>query len=432
MKDARRLSLKANFTWTFIGNVVYAASQWGKLVIIAKMTNPESVGLFTLGLAFGAPVVILFNLGLRAVQATDVNKEFGFSDYLHLRIITSIFAFLVISLISFTAESALEASLMIIVVGFGKVLDAIGEIYYSLLQQNERMDRLSISVILKSLISLLTLGIILFLTRNLLLSITISVMTSVIVLILYDIPNTLAYRELERETRGLLYDLTHSSRLEVLFRLARFAFPLGITAMLISLNTNIPRYIVEHFLGKKELGIYAAMSYILVAGSTVVNALGNTTSPRLARYYSSNNVRGFSKLVFYLLGVCLLLGAGETVIALVGGKPLLTLIYTSEYAENTTTFVYLMVSGGFMYAASFLNYALTACRSYSIQPVIILASCLAAVGSGLLLIERYGILGIAWSAIITWFVQAGLLLLVIAVRIYKSRRESVEEKAYSF
>ncbi len=45
------LSLRANFSWTFVGNVVYAGSQWGMLVVLAKLGTPEMVGQFSLGLA---------------------------------------------------------------------------------------------------------------------------------------------------------------------------------------------------------------------------------------------------------------------------------------------------------------------------------------------------------------------------------------------
>ncbi|MCS7287466.1 MAG: hypothetical protein RMK30_10780, partial [Anaerolineae bacterium] len=65
----RPLSLKANFAWTFAGNVVYALSQWGMMVSIAKFGSPEMVGRFALGLAITAPVILFTGLALRPVQA---------------------------------------------------------------------------------------------------------------------------------------------------------------------------------------------------------------------------------------------------------------------------------------------------------------------------------------------------------------------------
>jgi hypothetical protein len=44
-----RLSLRLNFSWTMVGNFVYAGCQWGMLMVLAKLGTPEIVGTFALG-----------------------------------------------------------------------------------------------------------------------------------------------------------------------------------------------------------------------------------------------------------------------------------------------------------------------------------------------------------------------------------------------
>ncbi|MCJ7504674.1 MAG: lipopolysaccharide biosynthesis protein, partial [Acidobacteriia bacterium] len=88
-QPAHGLSLRQNFAWTVLGNVVYAACQWGMLVALAKLGSPSLVGQFALGLALCAPVMMLANLQLRAVQATDARNEYRFGDYLALRLATT-------------------------------------------------------------------------------------------------------------------------------------------------------------------------------------------------------------------------------------------------------------------------------------------------------------------------------------------------------
>ncbi len=78
-------SLRSNFKWTFTGNVIYAACQWGMLSVLAKAGNAATVGQFALGLAIAAPVFMFSNLQLRAVQATDARSEYEFADYFTLR-----------------------------------------------------------------------------------------------------------------------------------------------------------------------------------------------------------------------------------------------------------------------------------------------------------------------------------------------------------
>ncbi len=54
----RPLSLRSNFSRTFAGNVVYAGSKRGMLIVLAKLGSPERVGNFAIGLAVTVPAVV--------------------------------------------------------------------------------------------------------------------------------------------------------------------------------------------------------------------------------------------------------------------------------------------------------------------------------------------------------------------------------------
>src|SRR5258708_26838048 len=84
-----RLTLRVNFLWTLSGNVVYAACQWGMVVVLAKLGTPQLVGEFALALAITAPIVIGAGVSLRSVQATDAASEYPFGDYLLARLLTT-------------------------------------------------------------------------------------------------------------------------------------------------------------------------------------------------------------------------------------------------------------------------------------------------------------------------------------------------------
>src|SRR4051812_26106921 len=98
-----RLSLRSNFAWTFVGNVIYAGCQWGMIVVLARLGSQELVGRFALGLAIAAPVLMFTNLQLRAVLATDAKQEHAFGDYLTVRLLTTATALLVIAGIAFAS-----------------------------------------------------------------------------------------------------------------------------------------------------------------------------------------------------------------------------------------------------------------------------------------------------------------------------------------
>src|SRR5207248_2711872 len=65
--------------------------------------------------------------------------------------------------------------------------------------------------------------------------------------------------------------------------LAWLTLPLCFAALLLSLNANVPRYFIERSLGERELGLFAAMAFLLLPGTSIlIAALGQAASPRLA------------------------------------------------------------------------------------------------------------------------------------------------------
>src|SRR6266849_2996333 len=85
---ARTTPLRNNIFWILLGRGVQAASQWGILIVLAKLGSVEMIGRYTLALAITAPVILFFELKLREVQASDANDRHHFREYLSLRSLT--------------------------------------------------------------------------------------------------------------------------------------------------------------------------------------------------------------------------------------------------------------------------------------------------------------------------------------------------------
>lgn len=420
------LTLRRNFSWTFIGNGVYSACQWGMLVVLAKLGSPEIVGQFTLGLALTSPVIMFTNLQLWAVQVTDVKEEYTFGDYLGLRVIMSSLAIVIVTGIILATGYRWETSLFILVIGLAKAVESISEVFYALLQKSERMDRVAFSMMLKGSLSLLMLGVGVYLTHNLFWGAVGLAIAWTIVLVVYDIRSGVLILKStpqklrdEISAKAELAILRPRWHLKKLLKLASVALPLGIVMMLISLNVNIPRYFIEHYLGERELGVFAAVAYLMVAGGMVVNALGQAASPRLAKYYGERNSIAFRMLLLKLVGFGILLGIAGLLISIVAGQKILTVIYSPEYGEHADLFVWLMVAAGVNYVSSFLGYAMTAARYFRAQlPVYGLVTGISAIAC-LWLIPSFGVLGAAIALIIGAVIEAFLILGVILHALHK-------------
>jgi O-antigen/teichoic acid export membrane protein len=421
------LPLRTNFAWTFVGNAIYAGCQWGMLVVLAKLGSPAMVGQFALALAITAPVLLFTNLQTSDVQATDARRTYRFGDYLGLRLITTSLAILFILGIVVASGYRTETALVVFVVGLAKASESVSDILFSLLQQRERMDRIAISKSIKGLLSLVALGTGIYLSGSLLVGAICMAISWVAVLLLYDIRSgaLVLNRSPHTEEDPLVQDHQERERLRPrwvplnMVKLVWLALPLGLVMLLISLNTNIPRYFIEHYSGERGLGIFAAMSYLMVAGTTVVGALGQSATPRLAKLYAAGNKAAFTSLMWKLVCLGALLGVPGIVAVVFAGRQILTLLYRPEYAEHADVFPWLMAAAGLGYVASFLGYGMTAARYFRPQLPLFLAVGLTTLIACALLIPKGGLLGAAIARVISMALQ---LVGSAAILIYAIRR----------
>ena len=266
-----------------LGNVFFAGCQWAMLAALAKLGSTEMVGQFALATAIATPIMVFSNLKLRAVLASDANDEYSFSDYFSLRLITTPVALGIIAAIAAIGLGT-DLGWVILFMGLAKAIEAFSDIFFGLFQQREQMKRIAISQFLKGGLSLLVFGSIVYATDNLETAVAGMAMSWAAILIAYDIPAT---SQVLGDSRPLSSNVLFSafSRLrsnwnsEHLRHLAITALPLGITVLLAAVSISIPRYFIEHYQGTNQLGVFAGMSYVLVAGGLVINALGNRQRP---------------------------------------------------------------------------------------------------------------------------------------------------------
>lgn len=403
MGPACRPSLRRNCLWSVAGNAVYGACQWGMLIVLAKLTTPLQVGQFAYALAVTAPVLMLANLQLRAVQATDAREEYGFGDYLGLRLLTSALALLTIGFLALFTSS--ETGLVVLIIGAAKIIESVSDVIYGLLQHHERMDWLARSLLTKGPLSLLALAAGVWLTGSVVWGAVGLLAAWLIVLLAYDCPRAALAR-----AGGSIRPRWH---LATLTRLGRLALPLGFVMMLISLNANLPRYFLERFRGEQDLGIFAALATLALVGNTIICAIGQAASPRLALAHAAGQRSTFLRLLAHLLGVGLLLGAVGVAVAALWGRELLTLLYRPLYAQHATELVWLMAAGGLGYLASFLGYSLTAVRRFAVQMPLSIAVTLCTGLACWWLAPGLGLLGAAYALTISAAIQVILYALAL-------------------
>jgi O-antigen/teichoic acid export membrane protein len=403
------LSLRANFSWTFVGNTVNSGAWFAMTIVLAKLGSPEHVGQFALGLATTAPIFLFATLRLRDIQATDARQEYLFGDYFAMRLITTVLAVLAVVGIVAVSSFEWEVALVILATAASKAVEAISDAFYGLFMQQERLDLIAKSMMMKGPLSLIGLGIGFYLTGSVFWGVVGLATARAVIMVGYDIRNATLRLDPSsnpfRFRRIIPKDFPGPRwNARILVRLAWMAIPLGFVTMLISFNANIPRYFIQGHLGAYQLGIFAAITSFQKAAPTVVQALGRSASPRLAKYHAADNTRAFRRLALRLAGIGALLGGGGVLVAFVAGRQILTLFYGAEYALRGL-FILVMIDAGLDYISTMLLFVITSARYLRIQlPLYLLTTSTIAVAC-FLLVPSIGLQGAAIASIIAELVR---------------------------
>ncbi|OPZ74195.1 MAG: Polysaccharide biosynthesis protein [Firmicutes bacterium ADurb.Bin456] len=393
-QPVRPLSLCRNISWSVLGNTIHSACQWGILVVLAKCGTATMVGQFAFGLAITAPVYMFSNLQLRVVQATDARNEYAFGHYLGLRLLTVAASLLVLGFMSKTGGYSSGEIRVILWIALAKGFESFSDIVFGLWQNHERMNRVAISLLIKGPLSLLAVLWVLWITGSAAAVAAALAFTGIAVLLFYDLPGASRFAGIRP-----LFDR------RVLRCLVAVSLPLGVVMMLISLNTNIPRYFIEHLLGAEQLGYFAALTYIMVAGAVIVDALERSAGPRLAKYYADGYLKKFRLLLLQLVLTGFLLGLAGLGTVFLFGAEILTFLYQPDYAAYTRLFALIMVAAGLRYMASFFGCGLTAARCFRIQPLLHILIILVNIPACAVLIPAKGLEGAALVLIATAAIQ---------------------------
>jgi O-antigen/teichoic acid export membrane protein len=383
--------LRAAIAWTLAGNTIYAACQWSMLVVVAKLASAESVGSFALAFAVTAPLMMLSNLQLRAVQATDARNQFAFGHYLALRLITIGVALPACLWVAYFGRNG-PVLMVALLIAIAKAGESMSDILYGLMQRHREMRSIAVSMIVKGVLSLLALALVLYITASLPLACLALACSWVLILGLYDLPaarTLLAARQLPMKPIW---------NWQALRALVTVAFPLGLVMGVLSLHANAPRYFIGASLTVSDVGAFSAMASLGVVGATICNALGQVASPRLAKDYADRKHRLFLLSLAKLLTVALALGITGVVAALTVGPWLLTALFRPEYGRLQGVFVILMISAGLSYLASALGYALTAARQFRPQLPIFVTALFVTTAMCAWLVPQMGLRGAALGA----------------------------------
>jgi O-antigen/teichoic acid export membrane protein len=426
VQQNERSSWRADFSWMFVGNAVYAGGQFAILMLLAKLLQPEYVGQYALALAVVYPVIQFTNLQLRAVITSDARRGIHFGHYFSLRVLTTLLALTIIFFITQILKYGRELTSVVLMVGVAYAVEAISDVYYARLQLYDRMAEISKSLIARAMLSVLALAVVTYLSGSLLWGVVGIVIARAIVLFCYDICGRIHGLEGQSGQSSRNQALAPRFDLKVQRELLWLSLPLGLVVLLSCLNSSVPNYFIKHVLGERDLGIFAAIGFAMSVGSMVVVSLGQSAFTRLARSYAAGNLVVFGSLLGRLLAFGAALGACGMILSKLAGRGILTILFRPEYAERADLLPWTMAVGGVLYMAQFVGFGLTAAGYYNSQVVLNILANLSLLAGCYWLVARQGLLGAILAMLIAAIVQLVASLIILVAVVSKHTHKSAE------
>jgi O-antigen/teichoic acid export membrane protein len=429
LEQGGRSSLTADFSWTFVGNAIYAAGQFAILMLLTKLVRLEQVGQYALGLALVYPAMMLANMQLRSVMNSSVNDRAVFGHYLSLRLLTTFAAFVVVFDITQVLHYDRELMEVVLLVGVAYGIETISDVYYARLQLHGRMAEISKSLMARAALSVLALAAATYATRSVVWGIAGVAAARAIVLFGYDTRQHT--HVLRRQPKWYLLNGELAPRFDAheQKQLLWKSLPLGIVVLLTTLNSSIPSFFIKHGVGERDLGIFSALGLTISVGNMAVVSLGQSAFTRLSRAYASGSITAFGSLLAVLLTCGASLGVCGMLISKFAGREILTLLFRPEYADRADLLPWIMAAGAVLFMAQFVGFGMTAAGFYHSQVYLNILANASLVAACYWLVPGKGLLGAILAMLIAAIVQLVASAAILAFGMWQKlnvRTETLE------
>jgi O-antigen/teichoic acid export membrane protein len=315
-------------------------------------------------------------------MATDSAHEFVFADYFATRALGSALAVLVIAAIAVAGGRDLASIALILLIAGYKTAEALSDVFYGVLQQDEQMEPIARAVSARGIAAVACMTLALLLAENIVIGASCILAAWVAILLAHDYP----------AARARLGGPLFVPRPKI-WRVVLACYPLGVTMGLLSLRINVPVYFIEAQFGAQEVGYYSAIAYFLVAGNLVTGSLLQTAAPRLAHYHRARDTRAFSRFLARLM----LVGGGIGLAGLVGatllGRWILGAMYGPSYAAHHDVLIWIMVAAMAGNMSQFMGLSLTVSRLFRYHVLVQGLGVTVVAGLSWILVPWQGIVG---------------------------------------
>jgi O-antigen/teichoic acid export membrane protein len=279
--------------------------------------------------------------------------------------------------------------LIMALLSLSKSFESMSDIIYGKFQKLDRMDYISISMMVKGVSSFLLFYTLLMITRDLICALLGMTFVWAAVLFFYDLKILENYSKIGRFER--------KKTILIFKQLLVLSLPLTITTVLVSISGYMPRYFLEYISGKEAVGLFSVASVPLALINLFNGSIGQTIMNRATLSFQHGKYREFIQLTARVTAIFFFVSTALFLLFVTFGKEIILFLFSKQYVSAVPVMVILSL-GYIVNAFNVFGYmVMVAGRMFVLQLVSIVVTLVIQLPLCYFLTKNYSIIGAGWA-----------------------------------
>ena len=407
------IQFRKNFIWNILGTGFNAFNSLFFMIIVTRINGIDNAGIFTLAFSTACIIYVIGIYAGRIYQVSEPDKNISDKDYIVNRIITTVIMIIAVVVFVLLKKYGIFKSTIFILLTIYKAIEAFSEVFYGILQKNEKLDIVGKSLFIKALFSVIIFGIIDIITKNVIASIIAIILTCIIIFIVYDFRKTLEIVNLKEKVK--------KENIIKIFKLGFYTFAIAFLGIYI---LNAPKYAIDIYLEENYQTIFG----IIVMPATVIGLVAqfliHPFLNQIVEMYENKEINKIQKLSFKLIVTILGFGAICSLVAYIIGTQVLGFIYNINLETYKLGLVVIIISATLYTISVIYSSILTSIRETFSQFIIYLIVSIFALISSNIATKNGAITG----AIVAYFLIMAMQFLIYTIYTNIKIRNKGEKK----
>ena len=402
---------KRDFIWNLIGTSINSFNSLFFMIVINHINLKSEAGVFTYAYSLICLFFILATFYNRVYQISKSDK-FSSKDFIFYRVLSSLITVLIVFLFSIINGYNLFKLSVIMLICLFRMIEAISDATYGVLQNNGYLYKSGISLSLKGIIGLIGFILTDYFTKSITLALVSLIVVNLVLSYFYDYKNVKEY-------------LNGKINFGNIFLIFKETLPIFIYSFLAMYVANICKYMLDYFdtaEAQNIFGIIFMPSTVigLCSAYIVVPIITNLNDLLKKKKYNE-----FNKLVSKMM--IILVGVG--IIAIIGayalGIPVLNILYGMDLGNYKNLLLLVLVGATFYTLANVYSQVLVLLNVHKMQTLIYVVMSIISTLICYFFISNYKLSGSVYSYVIFMFILLILYLILYFYTLIKRRNEEI-------